>query len=289
MNKNKALLLENDFIQMRILPHLGGNILSVFHKKSKTEILWNKNGLSREGSFDSSWFGGLDVMFPNDLPYRTKELNYPDHGVIWDKKMDYKEHHHAVELHSKCTVTDCSIRINVSLEHNQISLKAIIANLGDRTIPYLFRFHPAFIVDNGDQLTMKPKKCYVDQQANAPKSKCSEFQWPYLLMEDGEILDVSTICSKKIPREIFHHYALGESKFSIDRVKRGIQVQCKYSEALNYLTYYGALRMLNDSNICVLEPATSIPADLSAAIENESAKYLEPHAEVAYFMTLTIV
>ncbi len=289
MKQTKSVILENESIRLEVLPHLGGNIFSIFHKESATEILWNKGNPNRKGSFDESWFGGLDVMFPNDVACKSNGYHYPDHGVIWDKDMDYHQEGNTIELHTQCKITHCDIKIKIALDGEQVKINADVKNVGMTTIPYLFRFHPAFLLDDGDKITVQPKMCYVDEICNSPQALEREFYWPLLRMEDESIYDVSVVDSSVMNREIFHHYALIDTKLSIERAQKNIKIMCIFSSDLAYMTYYGALKTLHDCNICAIEPATSIPADLEVAIQNKTAKYLKPNQMKQFEMILNIV
>lgn len=289
MERDNFLVLENKALRLEILPQFGGNLFRIFHKPSSTEILWNKAAPSRKGGFDNSWFGGLDVMFPNDVFCGANGFSYPDHGVIWDKAMTYELRDQSITLFAECARTACKIEITVALNGTAVDLQTVISHTGQREMPYLFRFHPAFLLDDGDQLLLKPHKCHVDPLSNSKAALHSVFTWPKLPMADGETLDMGIVDSRHTPREIFHHYELDESWFTIYRRKKAIEVVCIFGSEMRYLTYYGALRTLHDANICVLEPATSIPATLEEAIVNKTVKYLKPGETAEFRMTLHII
>ena len=89
----EAVILENDFLRVSILPRWGSKIASIYSLKRNYELLWqnpNKNFVRTEygADFSDGDCSGFDEMFPSisrcyyeDGPWAGTEI--PDHGEVW--------------------------------------------------------------------------------------------------------------------------------------------------------------------------------------------------------------
>ena len=85
INDVKILIGENDFIKFKIIPDLGGKILSIFNKQLGKEFLWRNENLLLQthqagADYDANFYGGIDELIPNDIPENVDGTEYPDHG-----------------------------------------------------------------------------------------------------------------------------------------------------------------------------------------------------------------
>lgn len=76
---------------MMMLPGFGGKITSIYHKDAKYEYLWySPEMLQRDCSvYDECFSGGIDEIFPNDLPETLCGIDFPDHGILWSSALEY--------------------------------------------------------------------------------------------------------------------------------------------------------------------------------------------------------
>jgi hypothetical protein len=92
--------IENQYLQMTMLPEFGGKITGIFNKDAKYEYLWYSPEMLRQNCpvFDECFSGGIDEIFPNDPPETMCGIDFPDHGVIWSSELDYSFETDAVVL-----------------------------------------------------------------------------------------------------------------------------------------------------------------------------------------------
>ena len=94
-NGLKAHRLENEQIEVVVIPELGGKIASLKRKSNQIELLFQpENPYSKPTVFnDFSLFqpSGIDDCFPSineeELEFNGERLHYPDHGEIWSSHM----------------------------------------------------------------------------------------------------------------------------------------------------------------------------------------------------------
>jgi hypothetical protein len=80
--------LENDVLRVVVLPEAGAKIWQIHYKPMGADLLWN-NPLQCPAqqplhtSYDDTWSGGWDELFPNDEAGELFHHNLPDHGELW--------------------------------------------------------------------------------------------------------------------------------------------------------------------------------------------------------------
>src|SRR4051812_14691602 len=84
----RAIELENEFLRVMVLPEAGAKVWQIRYKPLDADLLWNNASLapSRQplyASYDDTWSGGWDELFPNDAAEELLGLSLPDHGELW--------------------------------------------------------------------------------------------------------------------------------------------------------------------------------------------------------------
>jgi hypothetical protein len=85
--------VENDFLAMKVYPHLGGKVASIVDKSDRYELMFNypaeiPTEPHYDVPYDDSWYAGWDECFPGieagPYPARPYEnIRIPDHGELW--------------------------------------------------------------------------------------------------------------------------------------------------------------------------------------------------------------
>lgn len=156
-----VITMDNGFLRLSILPEAGAKIESIIHLPTGTELLW-KNPAIVAGpvppgsSYDDTWSGGWDELFPNDEPATVGENSYPDHGELWTCAWAYRIEEDAVVLSTTTPVTGCEVEKRIGMADGQPKVKFHhrLANPGQKPVPYLWKLHPALHVEPGDRLSI---------------------------------------------------------------------------------------------------------------------------------------
>ncbi len=80
--------LENNFLEIEIIPELGGRVNRLINKKNKFDWVWKNDQLrtskvDKTANYDQNWQGGWEELFPNDA---IEEFSWGfglDHGETW--------------------------------------------------------------------------------------------------------------------------------------------------------------------------------------------------------------
>ena len=90
MEGRNRIVLENQILQIEILPEYGGKIVSFYRKDAGFELAARREGgipETAEGADFSRFAFGMDDAFPNidpeEIVWKGRRLRYPDHGETW--------------------------------------------------------------------------------------------------------------------------------------------------------------------------------------------------------------
>lgn len=149
----KAIQLENDYINVIVLPRLGGKIASYYHKAKSFEALYqntsdqygNPNIDSKFSEFTPS---GFDDCFPTiekgPGTYGDKLITYPDHGETWYSVFDYVINEDYIELTFNGSVLPYNLVKRISIKDYKLKLSYEITNRGTHIIDNFYTLHALF-------------------------------------------------------------------------------------------------------------------------------------------------
>lgn len=157
----RTLILENSSIRVMLLIDKGVDIISFVHKPTDTDFVWtNPMGLSclakrrmsmTDGDcYSDNYVGGMFEILPNFGEECTYQgMHFPQHSEISNLPFDVQvvvDTPELVELRftAKLSKYPFSVVKTLILHENStaLCLKEEILNLSDRTLPYLWAFHP---------------------------------------------------------------------------------------------------------------------------------------------------
>lgn len=159
----QIITLQNEALEVCVIPALGGKISSLLDRKSAHECLFqNPKGIYRQpalydhfSDYDAS---GFDDAFPN-IDESWSELNgrvvhFPDHGEIWTMPMRAEMLNQAVLLQGQGRVLPYRYEKKVSLEGRSMRVTYGIENTGKGELPFLWTMHCLMQVDADTQLLL---------------------------------------------------------------------------------------------------------------------------------------
>ena len=147
------MILENNYLSVKILPELGGKVASVFYKPASFELAaQSPDGNYRvpqeawNPSFEKYDASGIDDAFPNIdtavLEYDGRQLEYPDHGEIWSSAFAVCEQEAAkVRLAFDSERFGYHYEKTLELVGDELVLQYHIVNTSDKKFPCIWTFH----------------------------------------------------------------------------------------------------------------------------------------------------
>jgi hypothetical protein len=294
LNSLCTIVLENRFLRVVVLPEVGARIWQITYKPLNTDILWHNPKLlpsvqPLHASYDDNWCGGWDDLFPNDEAGFLAGHEVPDHGELWTGAWEAVPHNDSdvarLDLHFRTPITHFLAERALFLHKDSCALEVRyrLTNEGSKTLPFLWKLHPAFAVSAQHRIDFPPMT--VIRELDFPGSLESApptFDWPCAATSSG------TIDLRSVPDDSSHalHFFYGTGYTQgwcgvtnrATRVAAGLRFDPDvFSSCWLFATHGG----WNDLNVAVLEPATGYPFRIQSMIDAGRARLLAPGQSLA--------
>ena len=282
-----VVILENASLRVTICPALGARVLHFEHRASGHDLLWHNPRIEHRevpigSSYDDNFAGGWDELFPNDLAGPVDGEFYPDHGELWCQPWQYQiisSGPDSVTLHLSRTgaVTTTTVEKWVTLDarESQLRFRHKITNHGPRALDFLWKLHPALAIDAGDRIDVPGATAQLVNPAFGRTSSPPEFDWPIATQPDGTSVDLSVVPPLDGTRDFVYVRDLSAGWCALRRTQLGLGFGLVFPTDIFpsvwlFMTF-GGWRGLST---VVLEPCTTVPKDLNAAIAAGTARHL---------------
>lgn len=285
----RATELANDLLRIVVLPEAGAKIWQIHYQPLDAHLLWNNPKLaparqSLHASYDDTWSGGWDELFPNDEAGELLGYNLPDHGELWTGEWHEEtvivDDAPALRLRFQTPLTHFLVEKTIILRPDSpvLEIHYKLANQGTQAFPFLFKLHPAFAVSASHRIdfpamTVRREPEFPGTLESAPL----EFPWPHASAGD------STLDLRQVPDEksgevhFFYGTELGGGWCGITnratRLAAALRFDPSVFSSCWLFATYGGWR---DLNVAVLEPATGYPYKMRSMIEGGHARSLAP-------------
>lgn len=183
----ETLSIENELLEVKILPAFGGKISSIRSKLSGEEFLLppltNYHPVSLNASFSQSDGGGFDECFPSVASCESisGEAEVPDHGDLWrtNWQIDSSTARNIV-LHVDSTSRPFRLTRGAALVDSSLILDYSLHNLSDSPGTWLWSAHPLLRVEEGDLIFLPDeiKELTVEYCSTDQFQQHSRIDWP---------------------------------------------------------------------------------------------------------------
>lgn len=283
------IVMENSLVRIVVLPEAGARIWQITYKPLNAELLWNNPNLppTRQplfASYDDTWSGGWDDLFPNDEAAKLKGSALPDHGELWTGawQADPFEHENEVGLHLRFATPISNFLAEKTLTlrpHSAIlEVRYRLTNLGADEFPFLWKLHPAFAVSPSHRIDFPRMNVLLEPDflgtlQGAPPA----FQWPYAALGD-EVLDlrnVPDVSSQAV--HFFYGTELASGWCGVTNRSNSLAAALRFDpEVFSSCWLFATHGGWHDLNVAVLEPATGYPFRIQSMIDQGQARRLGP-------------
>jgi hypothetical protein len=284
----EALLLDNEFLHIEVLPELGGKIWSIVYKPRNRELLWHHptivpHCIAPGASFDDSFSGGWDELFPNDAPVIIDGIAYPDHGEIWTADcawdvVEASENEITIALTCRGSATGASIEKRLTLRSGEPALHVSysVRNESDRPLKFHWKLHPALQMGPNARIEIPAGGVIFDPEF-AEEFESLEGNWPIVFGRNGEEIDLRIVPKPESnATRFFYATELREGWCSMTDLDDGIGVRFDFDRAVfPAVTVFGTCGGWRDLHTTILEPCTGYPYQLDEAIEAGRVASLE--------------
>jgi galactose mutarotase-like enzyme len=235
-------------------------------------------------SYDDTWCGGWDELFPNDEAATLEGRDLPDHGELWTGSWQPEiiEEAHSVSLSMRYRTPMTRFLAEKTIELREgssvLEVRYRLTNQGLDEMPFLWKLHPAFAVSPSHRIDFPPMSVRLEPDfpgtlAGAPV----DFAWPSAPMPDMhvDLRKVPDVSSRAV--RFFYGTGFTEGWCGITNCATGLAVALRFdpqvfSSCWLFATHGG----WRDLNVVVLEPATGYPFNIHSMIEAGRARRLAP-------------
>jgi hypothetical protein len=304
-----AVLLENAFTSMTILPEIGGKVVSIQSRTNGHEFLWQDDTRPYVQPRYSDAFGnydisGFDECFPTigECPYPDfpwQGISIPDHGELWCIPWQYDLTAQSVYLHTYGVRFPYHFEKWITLAEDTgcYTLTYRITNLSPFDLNYLWSAHPLFAAEEGMRIVLpsQPDMRFIFAAGNRVAGEAlQKYRWPWLSSPSGDPVDYSMIGSPAL---------CANDKVVTDAPAEGwcalYQPHTRDFVALRF-----AAEEIPYLGICInhaswpfegvagywvaLEPCTGYPDRLDQAIAQHAYKTLSAHSSTQWTLGLQV-
>lgn len=302
-------------LEALINPHRGGDVLSLVHNETQTEVLWRSRrarqclpsaGPLRQdlASFYDEYPGGIQELFPNsaastqvggsDLPFHGEACRVPWQGA---KSSTTEAETVTLDVHLRRSPVKLTKKISVDNTNPVLVIESSVRNLSPRPIPYTWGFHPAFgaaLLEGGcriylpaDEVLVHPER-FSNLQRWEPGSRQG-------LEGNGAVRTLDLRDAEETGADLLY-LKCREGWFVARNESTGLTVSGTWDiETMPYLWVWQECRDLVDfpwwglEHVAGIEPQSSAPAqELRSLVEAGDAGWLGPDETQSTFMRLSV-
>jgi galactose mutarotase-like enzyme len=159
----EVYVLNNEEVEIAVVPELGAKIISLKNLRTGREWMWHPPGGSRlfanhpGDDFAKSPLVGADECLPTVAPCVWLGRELPDHGEVWGKPWQVDPEAWAggiLKTSVRLKISPFEFERTLELHENEIHLDYRLRNLNTQAEAFLWAFHPLLNLQAGDQLEL---------------------------------------------------------------------------------------------------------------------------------------
>jgi galactose mutarotase-like enzyme len=289
----RAILIENRFLRLVVLPEAGGKIWQITYKPLDAAILWNNPRILPakhpiHARYDDVWSGGWDELFPNDEAGNLLGEYVPDHGELWTGNWSAVpfEDSESVGVHLRFATPISSFLVERTIrlrpQSAQFEIQYRFTNQNPEAYPFLWKLHPAFAVSSEHRIdfpamTAVREPGFPGSLGDAPLS----FAWPFAPLGEKtlDLRQVPDVSSRAV--HFFYGTEMADGWCAVTNRANGLAAAMRFDpEIFTSCWLFASHGGWRNLNVAALEPATGWPFQIQSMIDSGRARMLEPGASL---------
>lgn len=297
-----AVKMENDRLQVIVIPESGGKLQSIFDKLLKREFLYQsadtkfKRGVYG-GSFLDGDLSGFDDMFPSinsclypDQPWQG--VMVPDHGEVWSLPWKYKIDHEELVLTVHGVKFPYMLEKRLSFQSSsQIRADYMLWNFSPFSFKYIWAAHPLLNIEEGSRLILPTNGKIINALSGSSRLGVygSIHDWPIARNSNGETSDMRVITPNLGKSE--KYYILGETVEGKSVLYHSHEKQyISFSYPPEKVKYLGVWVNENGpfiaQNNVAIEPCTGLMDSIEIAEKFNQLAQIEAYGQDSWFLLI---
>ena len=298
----RAIEMENDWLRLTILPEVGAKIYDLVWKETGRNFLWHNprikpQSYAIEANFDNYWCGGWDEGFPTCDECDHGGEHYPNLGelraVRWDVAgAGVKRGAAMATLTAFGPISPVRAQKSLVLSAEQpiVSMHYELENLGPHALDFIWGTHPALDLSNTMVLRI-PARSGIVGQASHPSlgEPAQRYSWPLLETPLGAT-DMSRTQSAEAGVSCGHYATeLEAGWYALEDETTGHGFLMTFpADLCPYLWMWMAYGGWRGYHHLIVEPWTSYPVNLAAAVAQGTSRKLDPAGKFAVDVAATV-
>ncbi|WP_138754688.1 hypothetical protein [Paenibacillus sinopodophylli] len=286
---HSSIVMENDTLRLELVPLIGAKLVSLVYKPTGKEWLVDSGNRPLVAPAFASAFGewdmsGWDECFPTIDSCRFESgVELPDHGELWSLPWSCKKTGVSIACAVEGVLLPYRFSRQVSLSaQDTIKLSYEVKNESKEPLSFLWAAHPQFVITEPTEMIlpsdMQKLQCvYGGKQLIAGES--------YLASEHRYLHPEVTGNGKKFyyPDHATEGWSTLREQISGNYLKISWAV-----EKAPYLGIWIDEGMFNDRSVCALEPGIGYYDSLNTAVQNGTARTLEPYETYSWDLDIEL-
>jgi len=184
-------VLNNDEVELVVVPELGAKIISLKNLRTRREWLWHpKDNLKLfknqpSDDFSASPLIGMDECLPTILPCDWRGRTLPDHGEAWNQPWQVDQNvlqNGVLTVSIQLKTSPFIFQRTIELHGNEVRFSYQLSNLSEREESFIWAIHPLLRLTAGDKLDLPDStrellngETWIDDVASAvPEKGCAK-------------------------------------------------------------------------------------------------------------------
>lgn len=299
-NGLRALVLDNQHLQVALFPGAGARVYNLIHKATDTNLLWHHpRNLPRVipygSNFDDTWCGGWDEILPSTEVAEYRGDRLPGMGELWALPWEWepiKTADGSAGVYTGVSAAILPLRferwLTLDAEQPVVHLHYKLTNLGLNPLDLIWGIHPVFAITPNHRMDLPAgTKMLVGQSSGVALGEVGQaYTWSHL-PHGGDASQIHPF-----EANVFGgHYAteLAGNWYGLtDTVRRvgvGMVFPTDVFKALWIWQVYGGWRGLYQ---LAIEPWIGYPVRLEQAIEAGRQRILQPGQSLEYDAAMVV-
>lgn len=292
-----GLALEGDHLRLTLFPTAGAKILDLVHRASDFDLLWKNPRVPLRASypgasFDDTWCGGWDELFPTDPACEIDGNAYHDHGDLWHGPWEWQVerddgHEATVYLRRFTVALPCLMEkwISVRRDSFDVRMHHRLTNLGTRPEPYTWNLHVAHAIAPGSRIELPASRMGVADAGHSRFGEgCEEVSWP---LHGGDDLQ-RVLGPERGLTEWLYARELDAGRCAVVH-ENGVALRLAFDPSVFRTVWtWGVYGGWRGHYVLLTEPSTSPPGGLAANLAAGTNAWIEPGAVLETEVVATI-
>jgi galactose mutarotase-like enzyme len=271
--------LESERLRADIAPSVGGRVVSLVDKASGYEFLWRNHKLPLKlmppgAEYDPNFYGGIDELFPNDIPETINGIPCPDHGELWTLPLTHRSEGGSLKLQGTLPRFGLTYEREMFLREDapQLDLSYRISNPSPEPRQFLWKMHAALAVQAGDIIDCPAQKAQVADLNWSRYRTLEPFRWPNL---QGQAANVVPAADGTV--DFFYLFDLTEGRIAWRRPGSGLKFEYQFdTRVFPYAWIFASYGGFDGHYMAIIEPCTCMPISVNDAALRKQCSFLQP-------------